>query len=184
LIVSGSSHKTFAELAAALSELAGSPRERGVLELIVRRPRSGEREVLGEGELTVDEGLVGDRWARGERRKGDADQITIIAARTLSALTPDRARWPLAGDQLVVDLDLSAEHLPPGTRVAVGPQAVIEITPEPHLGCRKFRERFGLDAMRFVGSPAGRALNLRGVHARVVEPGVIRARDVVRALFE
>lgn len=177
-------HRTLAELTAALPELKAAPREQGRLELIVRRPESGEREVLREGELSLAEGLVGDRWARGARPNGDADQVTIIGARTLAVLSPDRARWPLAGDQLVVDLDLSASHIPPGTRLAVGSEAIIEITPEPHLGCKKFRERFGLDAMRFAGSPAGRALNLRGVHARVVVPGMVRPGDVVRALFD
>jgi MOSC domain-containing protein YiiM len=80
-----------------------------------------------------------------------------------------------------MDLDLSAENLPPGTRLAVG-SAVIEVTDQPHTGCQKFVSRFGLDAMTFVNSPVGRQLNLRGINARVVQPGTIRVRDVAKKL--
>ena len=90
-------------------------------------------------------------------------------ARAAALVAGDRERWPLAGDQLYVDLDLSGENLPPGTRLAIG-SAVVEVTDEPHTGCKKFSARFGLDALEFVNSPEGRALNLRGINTRVVEP--------------
>lgn len=167
------------DLSAALPEIERSPRERGVLELIVRRPRSGEREVLEAATLDVDEGLVGDRWALGKRRR--LNQLTLINSRLVALLAQTRNRWPLAGDQLYVDFDLSEAHLPPGTRLAVG-AAEIEISPEPHLGCRLFRERYGADALELVNSAAGRALNLRGVNAWVVRSGAVRVRDEVRAL--
>ena len=92
----------------------------------------------------------------------------------LSALTP--ARRPLAGDQLVVDLSLAPEDLPVWSRLRIG-EAVIEVTDQPHTGCAKFTQRFGLDAHRFVNSKLGKALNLRGVNARVVVPGIIRKGD-------
>lgn len=174
-------HLTYAELEAGLPEIERSPRERGVLDMIVRRPASRGREVLDEATLDVEQGLVGDRWADGKRRR--VNQLTVINARLISLLAQSRERWPLAGDQLYVDLDLSLEHLPAGTRVAVG-AAEIEVSPEPHTGCRLFAERYGKDAQRFVGSGVGHALQLRGINAWVVKSGVVRVGDAVRVLFD
>ena len=115
-------HLSYAEIMAGLPEIEGSPRERGTLSLIVRRPSSGQREVLDIGTLDVEEGLLGDRWALGKRRR--ANQLTVINARFAALLAQSRDRWPLAGDQLYVDFDLSAEHVPPGTRIAVGDENI------------------------------------------------------------
>jgi len=178
-------HLTTEELHAGLEAIRQSPKDEGVLELIVRRPQVGEREVLAEGQLDIVDGLVGDSWStRGSRRSKDGQahpdmQLNIMNARVIALVAQDRERWHLAGDQLFMDLDLSAENLPPGTRLAVG-SAVIEVTAEPHTGCQKFVSRFGLDAMKFVNSPLGRELNLRGINARVVQPGTIRVRDVAK----
>jgi MOSC domain-containing protein YiiM len=172
---------TSAELEAGLSEIRRSPRERGSLAMIVRRPRSGEREVLEVGELDVEDGLVGDRWALGKRRR--SNQLTIINARLAALIAQSRDRWPLAGDQLYVDFDLSVEHLPPGSRLAIG-VAEIEVSPEPHAGCRLFRARYGDDAHRLVNSPDGRAWQLRGINAWVVKGGKVQVGDDVRALFD
>jgi MOSC domain-containing protein YiiM len=142
----------------------------------------GEREVLEEGVLDVAEGLVGDDWrARGSSSTPDGAahpdrQVTLMSSRVASLLAPERERWPLAGDQLYVDLDLRPENLPPGTRLRVG-SAVLEVTAEPHTGCAKFTERFGHAAIRLVNSPAGRALRLRGMYAKVVESGTVRPGD-------
>lgn len=174
-------HASHAELAAGLARIVAAPRERGSLEMIVRRPARGEREVVAQGELDADEGLVGDRWARGKRRR--ANQLTLMNARLAALVAGSAERWPLAGDQLYVDLDLSEEHLPPGTRVAVG-GAVVEISAEPHTGCRLFAERFGRAALEFVDSIEGRRLNLRGVNAWVATPGAVRVGDAVQVLFE
>jgi MOSC domain-containing protein YiiM len=78
-----------------------------------------------------------------------------------------------------VDLDLSGENIPPGTRIAVG-DAVIEVTKPPHLGCKKFVERFGMDAMSFANSDFGRLHNLRGINAMVITSGEIGVGDAVR----
>jgi len=99
----------------------------------------------------------------------------------VALLAQDRARWPLAGDQLYVDLDLSLDNVPPGTRLAVGP-AVLEVSAKPHLGCAKFRARFGLDALRFVNSPLGIGLRLRGLNARIVSAGDVRVGDTISKL--
>ena len=178
-------YATPAELEAALDDLRASPRVEGVVELIVRRPAVDEREVVEEAELDLEDGLVGDSWRSrgrsGGRPSNTKAQITVMNARATALVARDRERWPLAGDQLYVDFDLSGEHLPPGTRVVVG-TAVLEVTDDPHTGCKKFRERFGLEALAFVNSPDGRALNLRGINTRVVEPGTVRVGDAIHRL--
>ena len=178
-------HRTTADLVAGLGRVEGSPADGGTLELIVRRPVPGERDVPDEAELSVEDGLVGDSWfERGSRHTEDGSpepdrQLTIANTRALALFTDDPARWPLAGDQLYVDLDLSDENLPAGTRLHVG-DAVVEVTAAPHTGCAKFADRFGMDVARFVNSPDGLRLRLRGINARVVVPGRIRRGDEVR----
>jgi MOSC domain-containing protein YiiM len=175
-------HVSAAELEAGLPEIKLAPASEGTVELIVRRPAEDEREVIEEAVLDLNEGLVGDRWWVNARMSGAADtsnQLTLMSARVIALIAPDRDRWPLAGDQLYVDLDLRPENLPAGSRLALG-SAVIEVTDEPHTGCSKFSGRFGSDATRFVNSRAGRDLRLRGLNARVVEPGRVRAGDTIR----
>jgi hypothetical protein len=176
------------ELEAGLAEIRQSPKDEGVLTLIVRRPAVDAREVLTEGELRLDEGLVGDSWrTRGSSQTADGAahpdmQLNVMNARVIALVAQARERWPLAGDQLFIDLDLSAENLPAGTRLALGSRAVIEVSPQPHTGCKKFVARFGLEAMQFVNLPTGRQLHLRGINAKVVQPGVIRVGDVVKKI--
>ena len=102
-------------------------------------------------------------------------------SRAVALLAQSPERWPLAGDQLYVDLDLSPANLPPGTRIEIG-EAVIEVSDKPHRGCKKFAERFGLDALRFVNSEVGYSLNLRGINTTVIRAGVVRPGDVARKL--
>ena len=181
-------HLTMEELYAGLDEIRGAPKDDGVLELIVRRPQPGEREILEEGALDVHEGLVGDSWKdRKSTRSADGlahpdMQVNIMSSRVIALISQDKARWHLAGDQLFVDLDLSADNLPPGTQLMLG-SAVLEVTDQAHTGCAKFVERFGLDAMKFVNSELGRQLQLRGINARVVQAGAIRTGDVIRKAF-
>ena len=168
-----------AELEAALDTIRESPTHSGELTLLVRRPAVDLRESLEDGELDPAAGLVGDRWASATRRpKAAGTQLTLMNARVIALIAGDVTRWPLAGDQLYVDLDLSRDNLPPGTRLRVG-DAIIEIAKQPHTGCAKFVSRFGLDAMKFVNSATGRALNLRGVYAHVITGGRIRRRGHV-----
>ena len=180
-------HLTMEELKAGLDEIRRSPKDEGVLELIVRRPLVDEREVLEEGELHLADGLVGDSWrVRGSSRTPDGSshpdmQLNIMNARAIALVAQHKERWPLAGDQLFIDMDLSAENLPAGTRLAIG-SAVVEVTPQPHTGCKKFVSRFGLDAMKFVNSDVGRELHLRGVNAKVVQPGVIQVGNTVKKI--
>src|SRR5262249_4552127 len=156
-----------------LARIRALPADRGTLALIVRRPSVDERELLEQAMLDVAEGLVGDSWRLRPSGDGGPDpdaQVTVINARAAAVVAgcEDRERWGPAGDQLYVDLDISAANLPPGTRLRIG-AAVIEVSTLPHTGCAKFSRRFGVDALKFVNSAEGRTLRLRGLNARVVE---------------
>jgi len=178
-------HLTTAELEAGLDHVRRSPCDEGRFELIVRRPAVDEREILDVGVLDLEQGLVGDTWnVRGSTRTPDGGphpdmQLNVINARAAALVAAHTDRRVLAGDQLHLDLDLSPANLPAGTRLALG-SAVIEVTPQPHTGCKKFSARFGLDALRFVNSAEGKNLRLRGLNARVVVPGTVRTGDLVR----
>jgi hypothetical protein len=180
-------HLTTAELEAGLEEIRKAPKDEGRVELIVCRPQVDEREILEEATLDLKEGLVGDSWKnRPSSRTPDGSphqdmQINIMNSRVTALVAQSRERWQLAGDQLYLDMDLSAENLPAGTRLAIG-SAVLEITPPPHTGCHKFVSRFGLDAMKFVNSELGRELRLRGLNAKVVQSGTIKVDDIVKKL--
>jgi len=180
-------HLNRQELEAGWGYIKRSPLDNGTLQMIVARPAVDEREVLGEGRLDLVDGLVGDTWrTRGNtsRPDGSADpeaQLTVMNSRlaALVAGTPDHGG--LAGDQLYIDLDLSVRHLPAGSRLQIG-EAVIEITAKPHRGCAKFAARFGNEALRFVNTGEGLALNLRGRNAKVAMPGAIKRGDAVRRI--
>ena len=175
-------HLTTEQLEAGLEHIRQSPADGGPLVMIVRRPGVDQRELVTEGALDVDVGLVGDNWkARGSPRTPDGKanpeaQITIMNSRLLTLVAQSEERWPLAGDQLAVDMDLSIDSLPPGTRLSIG-SAVVEISAKPHTGCEKFEDRFGRDALRFISTPLGRSLRLRGVNTMVVRSGTIRVGD-------
>ena len=174
--------RTLLELDAGLEEIRRSPKDDGVLHLIVRRPAVDERESIETGQLDTLDGLVGDGWrARGSKgmADGSADpeaQVTIMNSRlaTLIAGSPQAAS--VAGDQLYVDLDLSESELPAGTRLTLG-GAVLEVSSKPHTGCAKFSARFGPDTLRFISTADGRAMRLRGMNVRVVQSGAIRVGD-------
>ncbi len=169
-------HRDLATLEAGLPEIRKSPADTGKVELIVRRPAEGERETLAEVYLDSAAGLTGDDWLR--RGADPQRQVTVMNARAAALIAQSPERWALAGDQLYLDFDISVENLPPGTRIEIG-SAMLEVTAAPHRGCKKFLARFGLDALKFVNSETGYALNLRGINTRVVRDGVVRAGDLV-----
>jgi hypothetical protein len=178
---------TTEELEAGFDDIYQSPKDHGRINMIVRRPKDDEREVLPEAKLDLVEGLVGDNWkVRGSKKTSDGSahpemQLNIMNSRVIALLAQDQDRWQLAGDQLFIDMDLSDTNLPAGTRLSLG-TAVIEITAKPHTGCKKFAARFGQDAIKFVNSPLGKELHLRGVNARVIQSGTIQVGDAVKKI--
>lgn len=178
---------TAEELEAGLENIYQSPKDAGVINMIVRRPDVEKREVIFEARLDLVDGLVGDNWkVRGSTSTVDGSahpdmQINIMNSRVIALLAQEPERWQLAGDQLYIDLDLSEKNLPAGTQLALG-TAVIEVTAKPHTGCKKFAARFGQDAIKFVNSPLGKELHLRGRNARIIQSGTIRVGDVVKKI--
>ena len=178
------SHVSAEVLQAGLSAIKDSPRAASTLELIVRRPDKELREIVDEAQLHPTEGLKGDNWlTRGSSRTADGRahpemQLTIVNARAIALIAGSREKWALAGDQLFFEMDLSVTNLPAGSRLQIG-EATIEITRPPHLGCAKFKTRYGADALAFVNSEIGRALRLRGANARILSGGVIRVGDEI-----
>jgi len=144
--------------------------------------------VLEQATLDTEHGVLGDTWnVRGSRstRDGSSDpgaQLNVMNARVISLIAQAKENWSLAGDQLYLDLDLSADNLPAGARLQIG-SAAIEVTPPPHTGCKKFVSRFGVEAMKFVNSDLGRELRLRGLNAKVIHSGTVRTGDEARKVF-
>lgn len=171
-------HLNTAEIEARMDEVLASPGDCGTVELIVRRPKTDLREELENGELDVEKGLIGDRW---NPKSGDGSQITLMNSRFASLIAQDDSRRALAGDQLFVDFSLSEANVPPGTKLAVG-SAMLEVTSVPHNGCKKFVQRFGLDAMKFANSEFGKRHHLRGIYARVIVAGTVARGDEIRKL--
>jgi hypothetical protein len=177
-------HLTEVELLAGLAAIQDSPKDQGVLELIVIRPRENERIVLAECALSARLGAHGDMWAAGcwktlpDGSPHPDVQITIMNSRCIALLAQTKSRWPLAGDQLYIDLDLSSENLPVGQQLAIG-TAILQITDTPHTGCGQFAERYGNEATRFINSPLGKRLHLRGIYAKVVADGLVKTGDSV-----
>ncbi len=180
-------HLTTQELEAALDHLRQAPKDEGVLQLIVCRPNVDQREVLEEAELDIEKGLIGDNWlVRGSRKTPDGSahpemQINIMNSRVTALVAHEKDRWPLAGDQLYIDMDLSKENLPAGSRFAIG-TAVLEVSPLPHTGCKKFVARFGVEAMEFVNSTVGKELCLRGINAKIIQGGIVKVGQTAKKL--
>ena len=178
-------HLTMQELEAALDHLRQAPKDEGVLQLIVRRPEVDQREVIEEAVLDLEKGLIGDSWfVRGSAKTPDGSahpemQINIMNSRVTALVAQEKERWPLAGDQLYIDMDLGHENLPPGSHLAIG-SVVLEVSALPHTGCRKFVSRFGVEAMEFVNSPLGKSLCLRGINAKIIQGGMVKVGQTAR----
>ena len=175
------------DLEAGLEKIIDSPKGQSVLDLIVSRPEEDAREVMELADLDVAVGLVGDTWQdRPSVRSGDGKahpdmQITLMNSRVADLVAQTKERWPLSGDQLFADLDLSKANVPPGTRISVG-GAILEATDQPHTGCHKFAARFGVDALKLISSATGKELQLRGINLKVVQGGEIKPGDLVKKL--
>ena len=180
-------HLSTPDLEAGLEQIRNSPKNQSVLDMIVSRPEEDAREIMELADLDVVVGLVGDTWQdRPSARSGDGKahpdmQITLMNSRVADLVAQSKERWPLSGDQLFADMDLSKTNVPPGTRISVG-KAVLEATDQPHTGCKKFASRFGVDALKFISSSTTEALQLRGINLKVIEGGEIKPGDIVKKL--
>lgn len=177
-------HVTKSELLAGLPHVIAAPKDEGELLGIVVRPDHGQRVEPESVAISAAGGLAGDHWAKGCWRTTDDGkphpdvQICIMSARCIGLIAVERSNWAAAGDNLFIDMDLRPENLPPGQRLAIG-SAVLEITAEPHNGCKSFAERYGREACAFVNSREGKRYRLRGIYARVVQEGGIAVGDKV-----
>jgi len=170
---------SFAELSGALGALPVAPRETGGVALLVRRRELGRREAPERLRLTPEAGMPGDAWSQ-RGVPNPVAQLAVIQA-DVARLIANGQPLPLFGDNLFLDLDLSAANLLPGSRLRVG-DALLEVTPKAHNGCHKFRARFGADALRFVSDPLLRPRNLRGIYMRVLEAGDVGVGDRIAVL--
>jgi hypothetical protein len=159
----------------------GAPRDRGTVDLLVVRTAPGKHLTPPVGRLDPDKGLVGDRWASASLSERDVDRQLTLMMTSVAALVCDGQPLHLPGDNLLVNLDLGSEALGVGARLRAG-TAILEISPKPHTGCKKFVARFGLDAMEWVNDESGRARRLRGVNCRIVEPGDVRVGDAIEVI--
>lgn len=182
-------HQTAEQLEAGMARVYETPKKQGPVRLVVRRPSRGEREILDEGQLDVEQGLVGDDWLNrpGMNRQTPSPyaQVTVMNARAAELVSgdPEPSTWAQCGDQLYVDLDLSEANMPAGTRIAIG-DAELEVQAEPHTGCVQFRSWWGAEALRHISTTEGLALRMRGANTRVVRSGVVRPGDIARKVTD
>jgi MOSC domain-containing protein YiiM len=163
-----------------LAAAPAAPRDRGrVVLLVTRVADGGRREQPARVILTAAAGMPGDGWLRKSPDKPEA-QLTVMQ-HGVASLIANGQPLPLFGDNLFLDLDLSAANLPIGSRLRAG-AVLLEVTPKPHTGCSKFKGRFGDDALRFVAHPERRHLKLRGIYLRVIEDGEVAVGDPVEIL--
>jgi MOSC domain-containing protein YiiM len=178
-------HRSAAELEQGLAEVLASPSDIGTLEAIVIRPVEDARRVVQVATLSPEWGVEGDRWfspAADGQELDPRHQVSLMNWRILRQIAGDDDSICLAGDNLIVDLDLSEANLPPGSRLAIGANVEIEITELPHSGCNAFAHRYGAEARAFINNDRGRELHLRGRYGRVITGGSIGVGDAVRKL--
>lgn len=164
-------------------ERAPRPRERGTVRLICVRKGEGRHETPETVQITPGLGLVGDRWSqRGAGKDPDGySAVTLIDATVAELLTAGRQPLDAPGDNLHVDLDISVEALPAGTRLRAG-SVVLEVSAQPHTGCSTFSGKFGLDALKWVSTPEGRQRRLRGVNCAVISDGKVRVGGAIEVI--
>jgi MOSC domain-containing protein YiiM len=174
--------RTFEELEALWAAAPPPPRERGSVRLLCVRRAPSEHETPESVEVTVDEGLVGDRWSRRADHDPDPDsQVTLMMANVAELVAAGVQPLHEAGDNILVDYDISAENLPVGSRLRIG-GVVLEVSAAPHTGCSKFAGRFGTDALRWTNSPRWPERRLRGMNCRVISGGTVRLGDAVERI--
>ena len=175
--------RTIDELEDGWKARSSPPRDAGSVRLLCVRRASGVHETPASVMITAAGGLAGDRWAnRGAGKDPDgASAVTLKSAAVAELVTAGEQPLHMAGDNILVDLDISVEALPPGSRLAVG-DAILRVSEQPHNGCSTYRDRFGIDALKWVSTPEGRARRLRGMNCSVVRDGIVRVGDPIEVL--
>ncbi len=177
-------YKKLNDLQLGLDKIISSPKQIGTVKMIVSRPKIGIRKIQEMAELDKDLGLIGDNWhdrdsSNMQDKSADIEtQLTIMNSCVIALITQNCDQWPLAGDQLYIEMDISKNNLPPGSLLKLG-NALLKISKKPHTGCKKFSERFGLDALKFVSSRQGRELSLRGINTSIIKSGMVQTGDKV-----
>lgn len=180
-------HRSLIDLQQGLQTIKNSPADNGILYMIVARSMIREHAVPWFCKLTPEFGVEGDHWVHESWKTlpdGSPDpsvQVTIMNSRCLDLIATSKERWPLAGENLIVDMDISTANLKPGQKLSIG-SAILEISDIPHTGCMKFRDRFGVEALKFVSSKEARELRLRGMFASVIKAGEIRVGDRMKKI--
>jgi MOSC domain-containing protein YiiM len=172
--------KTLDELKALFEQAPAPPRDAGKVVALCARKGDGVHAMVKSATITVEEAMVGDRWSA-EKDPGRKGPLTLINARVSQLIGHEKKAGAESGDNLVVDLDIGEENLPVGTRLRVG-TALLEVNAEPHTGCKKFAERFGKDALKFVNLKGLRPQRLRGLHAEIIEPGEVKVGDSITVI--
>lgn len=182
---SASQHLSTDELQQALPGVLDSPKDQGILKKIFVRPGENERHSVEKADVSPEGGIAGDRWVSdhwqhlADGRSDPESQITVMNSRILETIAGSEKAMCLAGDNLIVDLDLSENNFPAGSQVHVGEGVILEFTAESHTGCNKFSARYGQQALKFVNGPLGKPQNLRGRYFRVVQGGTLQVGDTV-----
>jgi MOSC domain-containing protein YiiM len=177
---SATEHLTAIELEQGLAEVLDSPCDEGRLKAIFVRPATNDRRALTSARLTPEGGVDGDRWASENDGTDFDSQVSLMNSRFLRQIAGDEEAMCLAGDNLIVELDLSEANLPAGSRLAIGDEVLLEISGQPHTGCSKLQSRYGKEARKFMNNARGKALHLRGRYGRVIAGGIISVGDLVR----
>lgn len=169
------------------SVLEASPKDDGSVDLIVARPTNNKRITLTEADITIEQGLVGDRWGKRKSKKSNyalKTQITLMNSKIIEMIAGDKENWIKAGDQLFVNLDLSERNLPVGQKIGFGSNCdvILEISDTSHTGCSKFSKRYGKDALEFISAPERKDLRLRGIYAKVLKSGKVKLNDIIRKI--
>ncbi|MEZ4829298.1 MAG: MOSC domain-containing protein [Bacteroidia bacterium] len=171
-----------AEIEARLPEILAAPSDQGEIKMLIVRRASDHREIRNEVYVSPEGGVEGDRWAKGKSSRDPmhGDQITLMNSRILELIAGgDPLRMALAGDNIVADFDLRDENLTAGQQLQIG-EVILEVTATPHNGCKKFSERFGPEALKFINTPSNRYMHLRGIYVKVISPGIISVGDIIR----
>lgn len=174
-----SRHLKRAALINALAALPPAPVDVGRVDLLVARGGRGERSLPNPVLLTIKDGLAGDRWAS-QSQYGPEYQLATTQT-GFARVVANGQPLELHGDNLFLHLDLCRANLPTGSVLQLG-EAITRVTHMDHNGCKKWVQRFGLDAMKLNMTPEYQQARLRGLYLQVLKDGMVSVGDQVVVL--